>query len=87
MPVEQSEVPMTAFLVIAKHDTEKDVPVLHMLAFGDDEGEAIQMAKYSIWPPMPPGMGQNTAGPSYNQFTVKRVWESQPLPGKRLFLL
>ncbi len=83
----ETESSQSAILVIAKHDEDKNIA--HFLAFTDDEGEAIRMAQEHLWPGTHViGRGQQGGGtPRYNQFTVKRVWECQPLPNKRLFVL
>ena len=79
----------SAILVIAKSDEDKIVS--HFLAFTNDEGEAIKMAKNHIWPELADVqsgvMLSGGSGRRYNQFTVKRVWSCEPIPGKKLFIL
>lgn len=79
-----------AYLVIAKGDNlDGSQNTRHFLAAGKDEGEAIRMVQEHIWPGMHVmGRGQEGGGsPHFNQFTVKTVWDCEPIPGKRLWIL
>lgn len=88
----EGDVSPSAILVIAKSSEEKNTA--HFLAFTNDEGEAIKMAKAHIWPEIPTHpdehggvMVSGGSGRNFDQFTVKRVWACEPMKGKAMYIL
>lgn len=78
------------YLVIAKYASDSTGGTAHYFTFADDEGHAIKIVQAHLNPDRNPGEAINISAPmnpQYSQFTVKRVWECQPLPDARLFTL